>query len=303
MKHDLTLWLSRIRIVMVETTLPANIGSAARALHTMGLADLVVVNPRLPIDDTSYANAAGASELLGKTRIVPTLDAALSDCSMVFAASARSRQMPRPVVTPMLAAQLMAQHLSAQPEALPTIAVLFGRENHGLSNEELAQAGYHIQIPANPDYPVLNVASAIQVISAYIFAQFSEYLEKMTNADLAGQASSQLGTLADTAAGQDSVHILTTPDIHQYKQTQGHTPKTHPIDITIRGIWDEPAITHAQAQSLNQALVDLMRQLNLAHDDHLKHLPDRLSRLVSRLQLDQKEYALVRALIAKIQKL
>ena len=77
MKQTMTSYLPHIRIVMVETTLPANIGSAARALHTMGLSDLVVVNPRLPIDDSSVANAAGAQELLANTRITATLDEAL----------------------------------------------------------------------------------------------------------------------------------------------------------------------------------------------------------------------------------
>lgn len=189
-------WLSRIRIVMIGTTLPANIGSAARALHTMGLDDLVVVNPRLPIDDSSYANAAGAGALLDKTCITKDLKDAIGDCTLIFAASARSRQMPRPVLTPSMAAQVALKQLSktdptndlapsladtAQSSddsvnALPKIAILFGREDRGLTNEELSLADYHIQIPANPDYPVLNVASAIQVIAANFFDQFASTL-------------------------------------------------------------------------------------------------------------------------------
>lgn len=287
MKQTMTSYLPHIRIVMVETTLPANIGSAARALHTMGLSDLVVVNPRLPIDDSSVANAAGAQELLANTRITATLDEALSDCTLIFAASARSRQMPRPVVTPAFAAAMMAQHLSVQDTSsklsddaviTPRIAILFGRENHGLNNDELAKADYHIQIPANPAYPVLNVASAIQVIASNIYAQFSNPCD-----DIA-QSNSLQG-------------------IYSNKQTQGTPQITHPLDITIRGQWDEPAISHAQAMSLNAAMIDLLKKLNLAHDDDLKHLPHRLSRLSSRLQLDQKEYALIRALIAKVGKL
>lgn len=287
MKQTMTSYLPHIRIVMVETTLPANIGSAARALHTMGLSDLVVVNPRLPIDESSVANAAGAQELLANTRITATLDEALSDCTLIFAASARSRQMPRPVVTPAFAAMMMAQHLSVQDASsdqsddaviTPRIAILFGRENHGLNNDELAKADYHIQIPANPAYPVLNVASAIQVIASNIYAQFSNPCD-----DIA-QANSVQG-------------------IYSNKQTQGAPQITHPLDITIRGQWDEPAISHAQAMSLNAATIDLLKKLNLAHDDDLKHLPYRLSRLSSRLQLDQKEYALIRALIAKVDKL
>ncbi|OAV01989.1 MULTISPECIES: RNA methyltransferase [Moraxella] len=283
-------WLSRIRIVMIGTTLPANIGSAARALHTMGLDDLVVVNPRLPIDDSSYANAAGAGALLDKTCITKDLKDAIDDCTLIFAASARSRQMPRPVLTPSMAAQVALKQLSktdptsdlapsladkAQSSddsvnALPKIAILFGREDRGLTNEELSLADYHIQIPANPDYPVLNVASAIQVITANFFDQFAS--------------------------------TLTSSPLISTKQTQGVQQEDHSLPIHIRSDWDEPAITQAQAANLESALIALMQRLNLAHDDDLKHLPNRLSRLNSRLQLDQKEYALVRALIAKINK-
>lgn len=283
-------WLSRIRIVMIGTTLPANIGSAARALHTMGLDDLVVVNPRLPIDDSSYANAAGAGALLDKTCITKDLKDAIGDCTLIFAASARSRQMPRPVLTPSMAAQVALKQLSktdptndlapsladtAQSSddsvnTLPKIAILFGREDRGLTNEELSLADYHIQIPANPDYPVLNVASAIQVIAANFFDQFAS--------------------------------TLTSSPLISTKQTQGVQQEDHSLPIHIRTDWDEPAITQAQAASLEGALIALMQRLNLAHDDDLKHLPNRLSRLNSRLQLDQKEYALIRALIAKIDK-
>lgn len=283
-------WLSRIRIVMIGTTLPANIGSAARALHTMGLDDLVVVNPRLPIDDSSYANAAGAGALLDRTCITKDLKDAIDDCTLIFAASARSRQMPRPVLTPSMAAQVALKQLSktdptsdlapsladtAQSSddsvyALPKIAILFGREDRGLTNEELSLADYHIQIPANPDYPVLNVASAIQVIAANFFDQFAS--------------------------------TLTSSPLISTKQTQGVQQENHSLPIHIRTDWDEPAITQAQAASLEGALIALMQRLNLAHDDDLKHLPNRLSRLNSRLQLDQKEYALIRALIAKIDK-
>lgn len=288
MNDLLKSWLSRICIVMVGTTLPANIGSAARALHTMGLDDLVVVNPRLPIDDSSYANAAGAGILLDEAYITKDIKHAIGDCTLIFAASARSRQMPRPVLTPSMAAQVALKQLSQTVsknnlatsldhmnqssddlvDTLPKIAILFGREDRGLTNEELSLADYHIQIPANPDYPVLNVASAIQVITATFFDQFAS--------------------------------TLTPSSLVSTKQMQGMTKEEYSLPIHIRSDWDEPAITQAQSANLERAIIALMQRLNLAHDDDLKHLPNRLSRLNRRLQLDQKEYALVRALIAKI---
>lgn len=266
--------LTNIRMVMIGTTLPANIGSAARAMHTMGLEDLAVVNPRLPIDDSSFANAAGACSVLENTKIVTNTNDALADCSLVFAASARSRQMPRPVVTPDLAAKIMQDHLDkiTKTGQTPKVAILFGREDRGLTNEELALAHYHIQIPANPTYPVLNVASAMQVIAANIYAVFS-------------------GAYWQT---DQLEHILNT------KQTQGVKQTWHQLPIYIRSQWDEPAITQEQAQSLDACVIKLLKKLQLAKDDQLKHLPSRLSRLSGRLQLDQKEYALIRALLAKL---
>src|SRR5699024_6092402 len=181
--HTVSDYLSCLQIVMVNTTLPANIGSAARAMHTMGLSRLTVVDPKLPIDETSVSHAAGGSELLTSATITPTLESAIADCQLVFAASSRSRHMPRPVVTPTQAAKIMFDFIDKQtaldlannsesPQAIskPNIAILFGREDRGLTNEELAYADYHIQIDANPAYPVLNVASAVQVIASFIFA-------------------------------------------------------------------------------------------------------------------------------------
>lgn len=278
-RHTVSDYLSCLQIVMVNTTLPANIGSAARAMHTMGLSRLTVVDPKLPIDETSVSHAAGGSELLTSATITPTLESAIADCQLVFAASSRSRHMPRPVVTPTQAAKIMFDFIdkqtaldvadnneSAQSNKKPDIAILFGREDRGLTNEELAYADYHIQIDANPAYPVLNVASAVQVIASFIFA----YAQ----------------THAQTAnASSDDVN-----------------PVQPILDVHLRQQWDEPAITQQQLQQLVQRTTDLMVQRGLADSEHLKSLPARLSRLGSRVQLDQKEYQLLSALIAKLSK-
>ncbi|MBF4489326.1 TrmJ/YjtD family RNA methyltransferase [Psychrobacter sp. N25K4-3-2] len=276
-------YLDCLQVVMVNTTLPANIGSAARAMHTMGLSRLTVVNPKLPIDETSVSHAAGGSEVLSSALIAPTLESAIGDCQLVFAASSRSRHLPRPVVTPMQAAKIMFDFLdkqsafitsdrtddnqSAHSNGKPNIAILFGREDRGLTNEELACADYHIQIDANPAYPVLNVASAVQVIASFIFAY------------------------AQT-------HIQTADDLDN-----GLSATAQPtLDVHLRQQWDEPAITQQQLQQLTQRTTDLMVHRGLANSEHLKSLPSRLSRLGSRLQLDQKEYQLLSALIAKLSK-
>lgn len=261
-------YLTCLQVVMVNTTLPANIGSAARAMHTMGLSRLTVVDPKLPIDDTSESHAAGGIEVLSSATIVPTLETAIDDCQLVFAASSRSRHLPRPVVTPTQAAKIMFDFTDAQSAHLtdqPNIAILFGREDRGLTNEELAYADYHIQIDANPAYPVLNVASAVQVIASFIFAYAQAHLKDSDENN------------------KDTI--------------------SHPmLDVHLRQQWDEPAITHQQLQQLTQRTTELMIQRGLADSEHLKSLPSRLSRLGSRVQLDQKEYQLLSALIAKLLK-
>lgn len=270
-------YLSCMQVVMVNTTLPANIGSAARAMHTMGLSRLTIVDPKHPIDETSIAHAAGGSDILAEANITATLEAAISNCQLVFAASSRSRHLPRPVVNPTQAAAIMAEFIDKQAKvssSQPNIAILFGREDRGLTNDELSLADYHIQIDANPDYPVLNVASAVQVIASFIFTYIQHHVTNSSTENCAN-------TEADEIDDNSELSIL-----HTYMRQQ----------------WDEPAITQHQLQQLTQRTTELMVARNLADSEHLRSLPARLSRLGSRLQLDQKEYQLLSALIAKLLK-
>lgn len=176
MIHSSLYPLHNIHIVMIETTLPANIGSSARAMMTAGLSHLTLVNPQKPIDATSYAHAKGGRMILDNARIVHTLDDAIADCQLIFAASSRNRHLPRPVVTPSDAITMTDGFVKAHHQhGTPKIAILFGREAHGLTNDELAMAHYHLQIPANPAYPVLNIASSIQVIGSFFYAYYANH--------------------------------------------------------------------------------------------------------------------------------
>ena len=153
--------LSHVRIVMVNTTLPANIGSALRAMKTMGLSKLVLVAPKTYPHPDIDALAAGATDLIEQIEIVETLADAIKDCHLVFGTSARSRTIPWPLLDARPAAE---KSISAVVNDQQDVAVVFGREDRGLTNEELALANYHVTIPVNTDYGVLNVAQAIQVI-------------------------------------------------------------------------------------------------------------------------------------------
>ena len=170
--------LSHVRIVMVNTTLPANIGSALRAMKTMGLIKLVLVAPKTYPHPDIDALAAGATDLIDQIQIVPTLEDAIKDCHLVFGTSARSRTIPWPLLDARPAAQKSMQAVMQNQQE---IAVVFGREDRGLTNEELALANYHVTIPVNTDYGVLNVAQAIQVICYEMRVATLELIEKTTD--------------------------------------------------------------------------------------------------------------------------
>ncbi len=149
-----------IRIVMVNTSHPGNIGAAARAMKNMCLADLVLVAPReFPCAEAS-ARASGADDILAEARVVETLAEAVADCRVVIGASARLRSVPWPLLAPREAAALAIAENSRS-----RVAVVFGRESSGLSNEELDLCTHLVHIPTNPDYSSLNVAMAVQVIA------------------------------------------------------------------------------------------------------------------------------------------
>jgi tRNA (cytidine32/uridine32-2'-O)-methyltransferase len=161
MDHDFTTdpRLARIRIVLVEPSHPGNIGGAARAMKTMGLSRLAVVNPRRFPDPQAEWRAAGAQDVLESVEVYPTVTAAIADCGWVIGTSTRSRRIPWPVKS--------AEEVAADVLALPSdtqVAMLFGRETNGLSNDELMRCHCHLQIPANPAYPSLNLAMAVQVV-------------------------------------------------------------------------------------------------------------------------------------------
>lgn len=170
--------LSHVRIVMVNTTLPANIGSALRAMKTMGLSKLVLVAPKTYPHPDINALAAGAVDLIDQIQIVETLEEAIKDCHIVFGTSARSRTIPWPLLDARPAAELS---LKAVVKEQQEVAVIFGREDRGLTNEELAMANYHVTIPVNNDYGVLNVAQAIQVISYEMRMAAIEFTDKIND--------------------------------------------------------------------------------------------------------------------------
>ena len=154
--------LARIRIVLSQTSHPGNIGSAARAMKTMGLSQLVLVAPRLFPAWEATSLAAGADDVLTSTRVVATLDEALAGCAYSVAASARPREL---VAAIMDAREAAASVVEAAAGSAQDVAIVFGNETSGLSNEDARRCNALAHIPANPAYSSLNLAAAVQVFA------------------------------------------------------------------------------------------------------------------------------------------
>lgn len=149
-----------LRVVMVHTSHPGNIGAAARAMKNMCLSELFLVQPRDFPSAGASARAAGADDVLQSAKVVITLADAIAECRIVIGASARLRSVQWPQLTPREAAALAHTESSQAP-----VALVFGRESSGLSNQELDLCTHLVHIPSNPAFSSLNVAMAVQVIS------------------------------------------------------------------------------------------------------------------------------------------
>ena len=150
---------SDIRIVLVNPSHPGNVGASARAMKNMGLNQLVLVEPQEFPDPRAIWRAAGAKDLVDSARVVETLDEAIADCHLVVGTSARERKIPWPLVDP----RTCAEQVFAQPEN-SKVALLFGREDSGLTNDELQRCHLHVNVPTSDQYRSLNLAMAVQIL-------------------------------------------------------------------------------------------------------------------------------------------
>lgn len=148
------------RFLLLNTSHPGNIGASARAMKTMGLGELCLVEPKAYPSAEATARASGADDLLARARVFDSLDDALQGCNLVIGASARARSIPCPLLNPRECAAMIAEKGDGGQAA-----VLFGNEQSGLSNTEMDRCQYLVRIPANPDYSSLNLAAAVQIIA------------------------------------------------------------------------------------------------------------------------------------------
>ncbi|MGM8932925.1 RNA methyltransferase [Salinicola halophyticus] len=253
--------LDRIRIVLIGTSHPGNIGAATRAMRNMGLEDLALVTPRCnPKDLEAYSRASGATTLVDSARQFDALEDAVADCTLVVGASARSRHLPWPMVGPRDLAESLPKALEP---AEARVALVFGREDTGLTNAELQRCHQHVHIPTNPDFSSLNLAAAVQVL-AYECRQAFLALE---------DASSSATSAPEREVDQ-------------------------PFGVT----WDNPPATHADLERFFVHLEQTLTAIEFHDPDNPRQLMARLRRLFMRAHLDSMEMNILRGILGTIDK-
>ncbi len=161
--------LSHIKIILVETSHPGNIGAVARAMKNMCMTELRLVSPKIFPSAEATSRASGADDILAKATVFSSLQEAISDCELVLGASARCRTISWPEMTPRECAEKIAK-----PDTLQKTAIIFGRENSGLKNHELDLCHFLLRIPCNSEYSSLNIAAAVQVVCYELFVSAGE---------------------------------------------------------------------------------------------------------------------------------
>lgn len=148
-----------VRIVLVNPSHPGNIGAAARAMKTMCLDQLVLVEPQDFPDPRAIWRSAGARDVVEQARVVQTLDEAIGDCDLVIGTSARDRRIPWPLVDARsCAGKILDEPLTSK------VAIMFGREDSGLTNDELQRCHLHVHVKTNENYGSLNLSMAVQIL-------------------------------------------------------------------------------------------------------------------------------------------
>ena len=151
-----------ITFILVETTHPGNIGAAARAMKNMGIKQMGLVTPKEFPHKKAFFRAKSATDVLEEAVVHKSLNEAVSESKLVIGTSARNRKVPWPLVSPREAAEEIVSFCQTSKDK---IAVIFGREDRGLTNEELGLCNLHIHIPSSDEYPSLNLSQAIQIIA------------------------------------------------------------------------------------------------------------------------------------------
>ena len=162
-------FLNTVKVVLVGTTHPGNIGAAARAIKNMGIFNLALVKPKEFPSDIAIYRSKAAKDILENAEIYESLEDAIAGCKLIVGTSARARSVPWPVFNPRDAAEEMRK-ISKQGN----VAIVFGREDRGLTNDELGLCNFHVHIPSDPKYSSLNLSQAVQILAYEIRLAYSK---------------------------------------------------------------------------------------------------------------------------------
>ncbi len=246
--------LPELRIVLVETSHPGNIGASARAMKTMGLTDLHLVSPANFPSAEATARAAGADDILERAGIHENLAEALSGCDIVYGTTARSRRIDWPTVAPRPAAADMIAR------AVPT-ALVFGRERSGLTNAELDLCQHAICIDTNPDYSSLNLAQAVQICA---------YELRLAASALAEPTSEQRPRhyAGDEIVGAPALELLRGHCLAVMERVEYHDPaRPKLLDRRLRRFFNRSELRHSEVQIVRGVLSAIEARLDRLERD------------------------------------
>ena len=251
-----------VRVVLMRTTHPGNIGAVARAMKNMGLNQLCLVNGADEGSQEARRRASGAENVLESAIVTSSIDEALDGVQLVIGASARSRKMVWPLMNPRDCASLIAKNVFKSESAQPVqVALLFGQEASGLSNEELQRCHYHVNIPAVAEFSSLNLAMAVQLVCYEI----------------------RMAMLLDISS--DTPNLLTSSILSS--DDEG---------------WDEPPAAVEEVEGFFRHLEETLIKTGFHDPENPRQLMTRLRRLYQRAHLDKMEVNILRGILSASQK-
>ncbi len=272
--------LNKIQIILVNTSHPGNIGSAARAMKTMGLSQLVLVNPESFPDPKAIEMSSHADDIVNSARVVSSLKEALEGCSLAIGTSARMRSIDLRPLNPKECAEKLIEVIKRNGNNIDLnknnhskVALVFGREKTGLTNEELLHCHYHVMIPSNPEYSSLNLAAAVQVLCYEL--RVCALTGLTPHPSLPPQGGKEL-ELSDLEA-----------------QRPNDSQKKSPMDT--------PLATVDDIEKFYAHLETLLAQLGFLKKENPTLMP-KVRRIFNRIQLEKPEINILRGMLTAVQR-
>jgi tRNA (cytidine32/uridine32-2'-O)-methyltransferase len=246
----------QVKIILINTTHPGNIGAVARAMKNMGFKNLCLVSPKLFPSPEAVARASDAADLLENATVVNTIEEALADCHWVMGLSARTRKISWPTLNVKTAVQHIATQLRGSEKL--RFALVFGQEQSGLLNEELAKCHYQITIPANPEYASLNLAQAVQIVT---------YELRMAILENSGSEMLLENPLIEEVATSKDLESFYTHLRETLEEIQFLDPKNPGFLLThLRKLYARARPTRVELNILRGILTQMQKKYSLIHD-------------------------------------